>query len=85
MYTPGMGNTLCHIYSYSLTNYENSLVFFSVRNGPGLLVTRHPVRGVFCECSAAKVTENPRVAARYDAECIISVHREACYWSRSEQ
>ena len=46
-----------------------------------LLFTRQPVRGVFCECSEAKVTENPRVAARYDAECIISVHREACYWS----
>ncbi len=50
-----------------------------------LQFTRLPVRGVFCECSVAKVTENPRVVARYDAECIISVHREACYWSRSEQ
>ena len=32
-----------------------------------------------------KSRKNPRVAARYDAKCIISVHREACYWSRSEQ
>ena len=27
-----------------------------------LLFTHQPIRGVFCECSAAKVTENPRAA-----------------------
>ena len=27
----------------------------------------------------------PRQPARYGAECSISVHREACYWTRSEQ
>ena len=49
-----------------------------------LLFTGNIPRGVFCEWSAAKVTENPRIAAR-NGIFAVSVHREACYWERSVQ
>ena len=49
-------------------------------------IAHRPVsRGVFCECSEAKVTENPRTAAPKCGKDAFCVHREANYCSRSEQ
>ena len=55
------------------------------RKGSWMLLFRgNSPRGVFCEWSAAKVTENPRIAAQ-NGIFAVSVHREACYWKRSVQ
>ena len=48
----------------------------------------------FCYCSLVtfrevffvnKVHRKPENLSAKSCECMISVHREACYWSRSEQ
>ena len=46
-----------------------------------LLFTGNVPRGVFCEQSSQKT----RDLRREIMLCMISVHREACYWARSEQ
>ena len=46
-----------------------------------LLFTGNIPRGVFCEQSSQKT----RGLRREIMFCMISVHREACYWARSEQ
>ena len=45
----------------------------------GLLFTRQSMRGVFCECSAAKVAENPR---KTGARGLPYVFEEEVYLSR---
>ena len=46
-----------------------------------LLFTGNVPRGVFCEQSSQKTRE----LRREIMQSMISVHREACYWARSEQ
>ena len=46
-----------------------------------LLSTGNIPRGVFCEQSSQKTRE----LRREIMQSMISVHREACYWARSEQ
>ena len=44
-----------------------------------LQFTRLPVRGVFCECSVAKVTENPRASVFKSREkCHGIIKRSLC-------
>ena len=54
------------------------LMFFY---GISLLFTGNIPRGVFCEQSSQKTRE----LRREIMQSMISVHREACYWARSEQ
>ncbi len=79
---------LVRIESSDLGSYEETIGVYIVdwlveaaEETGELLFTHHcPAR-----CFGADGTKIPRHAARNDATCIISVHRAACCWERSEQ
>ncbi len=75
---------------FTLTGYQDTTLTCSCQILSALFYVAAPERLLFTgHCTGRRFHAGsmkiPRQPARYGAECSISVHREACYWTRSEQ